>query len=1155
MKRGVFIFLIVSLLAISFVSAGWFDWVKSTGKVISSDLGICENVISNAQGEVIRCIVNSNKTIDLSQKNNFYKSIKKYKEVVLEVRDSNLILENTNFDKWTRAPLLSFVLNNSLLELKSKRNSKSLNLKFSGDIVIENSVIISSLLRGINSIIAGKDLIIKNVVLKNVRGSLESREGDVLIEDSFIKGNSKKGIRVIQAKKGDVIIKHSEVEDLGIFRSLKGDILIGCGSKINVKSFVFVNCFLGMSDSLLKIKGKKRATIRGGYVFDENSSVKTDGKDFNLKFLKGKTKRLEQFPFETGRALSEDFKYSKCPSFSEQEYIEKTECSSSFKEKEDKETERGEESEKNDLIIKRVNVIRDEKGRGVSFELEIINNGLKKEMFYDSFMEISCLPTEQYPSGFKAIEGDFFPKEVSPKEKVKAKLGSYLINSSEELNTTCTFQVTLSKNKSNVKSNFFTGKIYSAPENSCTDSDGGNNPLKKGTLTSKLSNGSVLTFSDKCGSKSQLQEYFCSESVSGVGLSWTNCDIMYGKEFICEDGACSEKDVSGEEKDCFGCEIDFEPGCIPYGTRIEEKFCSFETGGGMGGKLIPQKNEGDFCDNNYECLSNLCSYGKCVASLDASEARKIAQEEAKKEVGVFKKFICGIISIFPGITYKECVSGSDEEEIFFEDSFRVDKIADRFYLGKSLNYLQTSIDRDALPNVLKKGEVSIGRKTYSYTQKISELGNFSLQLFTDSDYQRKTPTIGFRIRPNELILKYVLDFSRDLPSLDSLVGKEIEILGKKFKVESYSPLEKVLVLVNSNKRLILSTGGEELVVEKDGKSELKDEVYSEIVFSGQDGKSVDKLIITWNTEDEQFITTEKSLIFPGFESLEIAFEGLNYLSEEKTTLNFKGDDVIELDIPIKSGIATIHLVYSNKGDLEGFGREANERLAVSSSNELEFIETSMGGNSDKFFIASWKGDYLIPSESYLLFASIKRRGSSKVVEVRDLVSGEKLCEDKREGEICSFGNIKLRIDSIFLNDTSEKSVMFKAEDPKLSFNKIYSQEGLTLLLPSSLGGKSAVLKFLEENRNEEVSKGKIFQILVKINEDNQIEARVVPETISSGLKEIDRDSENRVGMIYSPLATEVYQLFSQKDGRGKVKIIYHGKEVVADVYIRSPQSK
>lgn len=52
----------------------------------------------------------------------------------------------------------------------------------------------------------------------------------------------------------------------------------------------------------------------------------------------------------------------------------------------------------------------------------------------------------------------------------------------------------------------------------------------------------------------------------------------------------------------------FEGKCYPFGNRQVERYCSIE------GVFMPQLAEGQLCENNFECKSNLCIDEKCLGS-------------------------------------------------------------------------------------------------------------------------------------------------------------------------------------------------------------------------------------------------------------------------------------------------------------------------------------------------------------------------------------------------------------------------------------------------------------------------------------------------------------------------------------------------------------
>jgi hypothetical protein len=78
----------------------------------------------------------------------------------------------------------------------------------------------------------------------------------------------------------------------------------------------------------------------------------------------------------------------------------------------------------------------------------------------------------------------------------------------------------------------------------------------------------------------------------------------------CDDkNPCTTDTCAGNPKKCLnkqnsGCNLNDV--CVPIGTRDETKFCS------AGNKLLDQKINSGTCNNNYECVSNVCVNSNCI---------------------------------------------------------------------------------------------------------------------------------------------------------------------------------------------------------------------------------------------------------------------------------------------------------------------------------------------------------------------------------------------------------------------------------------------------------------------------------------------------------------------------------------------------------------
>ena len=68
----------------------------------------------------------------------------------------------------------------------------------------------------------------------------------------------------------------------------------------------------------------------------------------------------------------------------------------------------------------------------------------------------------------------------------------------------------------------------------------------------------------------------------------------------CFDGLCKQAQVSSCDTCLYG------DACVPIGYRTPDDYCSLQNG------FVSQKESGSYCNNNFECSSNLCLDSQCV---------------------------------------------------------------------------------------------------------------------------------------------------------------------------------------------------------------------------------------------------------------------------------------------------------------------------------------------------------------------------------------------------------------------------------------------------------------------------------------------------------------------------------------------------------------
>ena len=68
-------------------------------------------------------------------------------------------------------------------------------------------------------------------------------------------------------------------------------------------------------------------------------------------------------------------------------------------------------------------------------------------------------------------------------------------------------------------------------------------------------------------------------------------------------GVCGQENASKRESPCRGCVVNDR--CLQVGVRLEGQYCWVD------GQLQPQKQQGEKCENGFECKENQCNAGLC----------------------------------------------------------------------------------------------------------------------------------------------------------------------------------------------------------------------------------------------------------------------------------------------------------------------------------------------------------------------------------------------------------------------------------------------------------------------------------------------------------------------------------------------------------------
>ncbi len=316
------------------------------------------------------------------------------------------------------------------------------------------------------------------------------------------------------------------------------------------------------------------------------------------------------------------------------------------------------------------------------------------------------------------------------------------------------------------------------------------------------------------------------------------------------------------------------------------------------------------------------------------------------------------------------------------------------------------------------------------------------------------------------------------------------------------------------------------------------------------GSKYSKISIDWNADDKVFVAKDAVATMPGFKTLALSFTGLNYPTEEPIEVSYDGDENLVLNnFPLKDSTEDIELLYNAGGTaFTTIGKDANSRL-VTGYDSIIFDR-----DTDAYFVASWTDGK--DAESYLMRATnFKTDNVDKVTfQYKKGGSWSDAKVDRQSGDTFSIGSVDLVISDV--NNTLN-TVNVTRGNSNTHFNTLYSAAGMKVFLPvnSTTAGDGVInlsaapadykVQMVEENVDGDQG-GNQINITAAIDTSKRVSVNTVD---GDGTASKIGNSDIYRSFVSGPLATEVL-----KDTSGdvnSVKLIYHGNEVTADVYLTS----
>jgi len=372
-----------------------------------------------------------------------------------------------------------------------------------------------------------------------------------------------------------------------------------------------------------------------------------------------------------------------------------------------------------------------------------------------------------------------------------------------------------------------------------------------------------------------------------------------------------------------------------------------------------------------------------------------------------------------------------------------------------------------------------------------------------------------------------------------------------------------------------SIGSGKLKLTNSSNVQINDNSVTELtsVITADTDSKLTTISLVWAAEEDMFITETSSITMPEFEAVKLTFAGLTYPTEEVIEVRQGADTYAILnDFPLKDGEADISLLYATtNGAFAGTGKDATHTLVTSSGTTLNFTKST-----DSYFVASYvSGD---DAESYLMRpTNFVLDGSNDEFDMEYWVDEgfTILKKGLKLGSTVSIGNVELTVGPVTSTGASSNKTIGLTAGTNMNFDELYSAEGLKVYLPIEAANTSTAfgaynfstdgdggqighnatswnLTMVEEDKDGAIGSSDGFSILLGWDSSTTAEVEVSGvDNESATFKEIG-DTDVWRSFMYSPLATE-FLWDKPSSGQDSVKVIYHGSEVSADVYITPPE--
>ena len=535
-------------------------------------------------------------------------------------------------------------------------------------------------------------------------------------------------------------------------------------------------------------------------------------------------------------------------------------------------------------------------------------------------------------------------------------------------------------------------------------------------------------------------------------------------------------------------------------------------------------------------------------------------------------------------TQKIVVGSSLQLGMFEDNDYAEDEPTVGFRIASGATVLTYTLDMTEEPDIVDivTADLTMMGKTYYVLSNSSSGNNKILTLLDSAEEAVLDEGTTATVAGHSVVVTYISSTEVKLTIDGQTTNSLAEGQTQKLTGGSYVGIKDILF--NSKEGTVssveFSIGTGKLKLTSGSDIEINDDTVSGLaatITNDSTGSKLSDIRLAWSADDDLFVTPTSEITMPGFGAVKLSFGGLTYPAEETITVEQGATLYATLEnFPIKDTTDSIPFLYgTTAGSFSGIGKDADSVLRTADTAR----NVSFDADTDEWFVASWSD--ASDAESYLMrLSNFGLDGTDNITDFQYRKNGvwTTFKEDAKNGDTFSLGNVDIGVVSI---NRLDKSASVGNTSTDINFNTLYSVEGLKVYLPvnvnTSLAGgipgginftsnasytqisghnaTSFFLNMVEENKDEDKALGDYINATVSWTggTDNEVQVSAISTTNTDATSTEIQETDVFRDFTYSALATEI--LFDQPSADAdSVKLMYHGSEVTANVFITSPDA-